>query len=237
MRAVTFALTLMALGLGTSSAFAAPLTPVLVDTCGQVVPQRVAAYLAADLDCSAYGGSIAVDVRKRSSFDLGGFTLTTGATFGISCPEGKCTIRNGTVTGDGLIGIAGIKTVLENLTVSMSGMIAAALDHGSIVRGSTIAGTATVGLYSSQGKQKTRIIDSTITGHRALGVSVIKADLLNSTVTGNMNGSECTTTGDSSCADLRSIKRPKLRDSTCGFSAPQQRPDCYGWCVCTEDLF
>jgi hypothetical protein len=235
MRALTIGLSLLALALCTSGALAAPLTPVLVDTCGQVVPERSAAYLAADLDCSAYEGQVTLDLGWRSTFDLGGFTLTTTAPNGVICYGGKCTIRNGTVTGDSTVGIAARKSVIENLTVSMSGMIAVALDDGATVRSSTIAGTANVGLYNAGGRKKTLIVDSTVTGHRILGVWVYKADLRNSTVTGNMNGSECTTTGDSSCADLRSMKRPKLVDSTCGFSAPNQSPACLGWCVCTED--
>jgi hypothetical protein len=233
---MAFGFILMALALGTSSAFAASPPPVLVDTCGQVVPEKAAAYLAADLDCSAYAGTYAIELEKRASLDLGGFTLTIGANYGIGCYEGKCAIRNGTVTGSGLYGVVGTKVLVENVTVATSGLLATSLNENSTLRGSTIAGTSTVGVHASGGKKKLSIVDSTITGQRRLGVWVYKVDLRNSTVTGNGTDPECA--GDATCADLFTARRPKLRDSTCGSSAVQgadPTPGCLGWCVCAGD--
>src|SRR5215207_4423663 len=82
MRSFSIGVVLAALVLATSTASGAPL-PVLVDTCGQLVPAKAAAYLAADLDCSAFTGATAVELGKRATFDLGGFTLMAGELYGV----------------------------------------------------------------------------------------------------------------------------------------------------------
>lgn len=217
-------------------AHAAPPTPVLVDTCGQVVPAKAAAYLAGDLDCSGYGGSDTLTLGKRTSFDLGGFTITTGALNGIRCDD-RCTIRNGTVTGAATSGLAVVRSVAENLTLTMDGIFGAVLDGNSVLRGSTIGGTSMIGVHSLNGRKKVTIVDSTITGQRRFGVWAYKPVLEGSTVTGNMIDAECA--GDALCADILSSRRPRVEDSTCGRSdnlpGIVAEPGCLGWCVCAED--
>lgn len=237
MRSLTIVFVLVALPLGCPSAFAAP-TPVLVDTCGQVVPEKAAGHLSADLDCSAFGGT-AVTLGKKASLDLGGFTLTTPSgegSYGISCDEGKCAVRNGTVTGAAMIGINGIRLLIENVNVSMSGLFAVGLGANSTVRASTISGTANVGVYESGSRQVTRIIDSTITGHGYIGVRTNKLKLVGSTVTGNGTSPDCASSPN--CADLFISRKPKLKSSTCGRSQTlpnDPTPGCLGWCICTND--
>ncbi len=235
MRLLTTALAILVFSLSPAPTFAAPV-PVLVDTCGQVLPPKAAGYLAANLDCSAYGGIATVSLGKKATLDLGGFTLTTDSPRGIDCNDGGCTVRNGVVTGAGEIGIVGIRMLIENVTVSMSGLFALSLGENSTLRGSTVDGTATIGLHSSGGRKTTKIIDSTITGHRNLGVWVFRAKLMNSVVTGNLNNPDCA--NGLTCADLFTARRPTLKDSTCGRSAVQgldTTPGCQGWCLCTSD--
>jgi hypothetical protein len=234
MRSILIGIVVAAVLLATSPAFPMPV-PVLVETCGQMVPAKAAAYLAADLDCSTFSGAAAVELGKRASLDLGSFTLTTGELYGVTCREGRCAVRNGTVTGAGYAGILGANVLVENVTVTMTGLFGVAV-NGATVRGSVIAGSGTIGIYSSGTKKKIRIIDSTVNGHARFGVSTYKVELHNSTVDGNLQDPDCA--AGALCADLLTTRRPKLKDSSCGRSQslPENPfPGCLGWCVCTDD--
>ncbi len=237
MRSSSFPLVLALVLLGAVPVASAQLS-VPIHACGQAVPPRAQAYLTGDLDCSSLGyGVVPITLGKRATLDLGGFTFTTGATYGISCDDGRCTVRNGTVTGAAEFGgIVGTKMVVDEMTISLSGILGISLGENSVLRRSTVIGTATVGVHQSGSKKKVRILDSTISGHGGIGVWVYKADLVRSTVTGNGTNPACAT--DPDCADLMTAKRPKLKDSTCGRSQTLPNdpiPGCLGWCVCTDD--
>lgn len=213
------------------AADAAPVD-VLVDSCGQVVPPKAHAHLAADLDCSAYAGNVAVTLGKKATLDLGGYTFTTGGSSGLDCSAGRCTIRNGTVQGSATFGIVAVRSSIESVAVHHGGLGAVSVDK-STIRDATISGTALIGVH---GNSKVKIAGSTITGHAIFGVWVPRVQLVDSTVTGNMTDPECST--GATCADVMASKRPRLKRSTCGRS--QTLPTdpfagCLGWCVCSDD--
>ena len=236
MRRTSIALALVAVSLVASPTHAAPLIQGIYE-CGQVIPPKAYAFLSTNMNCSGDNSLYTVTLGKKATLDLQGFTLTTGTGYGVGCPDGRCVIKNGTIDGNADIGIVATRSLVDNVTVNMGGPIALALNENSTVRGSTVAGSATIGIYNSGGKKTTKIVDSTITGHQRYGVWTYRAKLENSTVTGNSTDPGCGTSV--TCADLYTIKRPQLKTSTCGTSSVvgigDPSADCHGWCVCTDD--
>ena len=240
-------LLLAALILGCSSvAGAAPPAPVAITTCGQAVPPRGLGYLTADLDCTGFDGAIgSVMVSRGATLELRGFTLT-GGLFGVVCGElvprpdlppalqmGRtCKVDGGggtitgaeahgvliyrgqvsdvTITHSGQAGVASMnKMTLENVTITDSGTDGARSDRGAVVVGTTITGSGEDGLHAA-----------------------LSAKVLGSTLTGNGISADCAV-GDP-CADLATIRRPKLGlGSVCGTSRQIFTP--YSWHVCQLD--
>jgi hypothetical protein len=112
-----------------------------VTACGQIVPDRATGYLSADLDCSGFGGGAtnlldrgaAVNLGRKSTLDLRGFTLT-GGVYGVlgdnvrcgrdrhDCSPGPHEVFGGTVRGGSpgadRFGIGGRRLVVHDVTVT-----------------------------------------------------------------------------------------------------------------------
>jgi len=161
--------------------------PVEVNTCGQVVPGY--GFLAADLDCTGFTGGLlgygaAVNLSRRATLDLRGFTLR-GGDFGVICAEPCggasnalcsvpfCKIRGGggTIAGAVHTGILSDGVVLDDVTVRDC-------DRG-------------IDGYDG----KVRLANSLVTGN-AVGITTSRSVLLiNSTVTGNTQADVVATHG------------------------------------------
>jgi hypothetical protein len=243
MRPTSIALALVAVSLVASPTHAAPLIQGIYE-CGQVIPPNAYAFLSTNMDCSGDNNQFTVTLGKKATLDLQGYTLTTGPNYGVGCLAGHCVIKNGTIQGNAVVGIAATRSLVDNMTVNISGSIelplggsiALALSENSTIRGSTVNGSAGTGIYNSA-KKTTKIVDSTISGSQRYGVWTYRAKLVNSTVTGNSTDPGCGTSV--TCADLYTAKRPQLKYSSCGTSSVVGLgdifDDCHGWCVCTDD--
>jgi hypothetical protein len=212
--------------LAAAPAFARP--SVEVNTCGQVVPKGYLGYLIADLDCTGYEGAPgAVIVGNGGIFDLRGFTLTTDDTFGVYCGGltetngdlNPCTVMNGTITGGQTgHGIIGKRIKAANLVIDSAAVMGIFADGALKGENLSISGAGECGIRSDS---PARLVDSTITTNGQYGFCGKSVRLYGSTVTGN------------GVTDLRSEKRPFLKNSTCGSSESPNPP--YTWGVCTLD--
>ncbi len=258
--------------------------PVAVTSCGQVVDGD--GFLAADLDCSAYGPT-AIQMDGNGTLDLGGFTLSAGVTNGIAC-FGRCTIINGTVEGAGQYGIKGFgNLVVNNLTVrgcdrgvnarrlevtllnsvdnrfGVEALKKVTVTDSSFVgnwkavfgaRSAKLLGTTISAASTEDGSRgvnthrRAIVVDSTIGGVK-YAVTATRAKIDNSAIVDNgwgvwadaiklidtsVSGNGISPLCSSSCADLTSTAKPRLRNSTCGTSY-DLNPGGTNWGVCALD--
>lgn len=189
-----------------------------VTTCGQVVTGN--AFLSADLDCTGFAdqveippqGSIydpptqllgpAVVISKKGTLDLQGHTIT-GGNVGVYCPR-KCEIvGGGTIAGASTDGVLGSKVTVRDTTITGSGDVGLFVNYLLRVYDGTITGNAHATWYGD----KAKFVRSTITGNTEFGITGKRIELVDSTATGN---------GD---LDIGSVKKPRLKRSTCGTSS------------------
>jgi hypothetical protein len=231
---------------------APPLPDVEVTTCGQVVPAKTLGYLTADLDCTGFTGGpanveplyagAAVYLGKKSRLDLRGFTITGGrqgamcdalvCRYDKPCSKGPCEIFNGTLVGspDSVNGIVGYRPNVHHMTVSGFHFGVTAIDQLNL-------GTATVANNEVMGVagKKLTIVATAITNNGYFGVDGWTdrghgVRLIDSTVIDNGDGEFC---GLNPCADLGSVKPPRVRNSSCGTSF--QVGGSGSWGVCAND--
>jgi hypothetical protein len=234
-RALVFGLAFVVLTISGRAAQAQ--TPTPVTTCGSVVDNG---YLTGDLDCT--GIEAPLFIRHHGSLDLGGFTLYAGKG-GVWCGNfvpmpsggfegnfGKCTISNGVIRDSTFSAINGKKVIVKNVSILDSGDYGiqgfGGVPHSDRVEviDSTIAGSATAGVIATGVVLK----NSTVTGN-AIGIVARNAKLRDSSVAENGTNPACTT----DCVDLRTTRRPRLKDSTCNRS--QVVGGGGDWAVCTYD--
>ncbi len=163
-----------------------------VDTCGQAFSGE--GFLAADLDCTGFGGDALV-INAAGSLDLRGFTLTGGNLSAVYCSK-SCRIVSeppgGRIVNAALYGVNGdLDSVapeyspvrITNVTVSGNALDQVIANGTLTVEDSTIVGT---GNLMSNGVVGNRValVRSTVTNTDFAvfgfqGVSVIESDLSN----------------------------------------------------------
>jgi hypothetical protein len=216
---------------------------VPVTACGQVVPRGAVGYLTADLDCTGFDAmSAAVFLSRGARLDLAGFTIT-GANFGVICGElatpnggtidskGKCRVvgGGGAIVNSEAHGILANAITVTNLAiqdVGQEGIHAAGTVKFTDV---TITNSGTNGAHFSRGAKLTA---TTITDSAENGILANRrVVLVDSTVTGSgSNPAEC---DGPPCADIRSTRKPTVKNSTCETSARPDPP--FTWNVCALD--
>jgi hypothetical protein len=247
---IAFALAVSAAVLAPTAHAASPLPEVEVTTCGQVIPKKTLGYLTADLDCTGFTGApadidpiyagAAVYLGKKSRFDLRGFTVTGGKQ-AVICdaflrPNGKpvskgpCEIFNGTLNGtvDSVNGIVGYRPNVHHVTLGDFRFGITSLDQLDLGN-STVAGNEVIGVAG----KKLTITATAITNNGYFGVDGWTdrghgVRLIDSTVIDNGDGELC---GLNPCADLGSVKPPRLQNSSCGSSLKVGGSGTWGICA------
>ena len=222
-----------------TSALAAPPAPTPVTSCGQTVPARARAVLAADLDCT--GQPVGVSLGRGARLALGGFTLN-GAVIGVRCSSG-CTVTGpGTISGnstgvDGEAAVAVRDLVLSDFTVT-----AVDAKTSLTVAGSTITGAE----YGLVGRRSVKLEGSSISSSFG-GVSSPRLTMRGSTITGctrGFAGSRATlldgSTIDTSAAGpdaraLRTWARPRVAGGSTCIGRSESIKTGEPWGVCSQD--
>jgi hypothetical protein len=244
MKTLFSALALAILLVTSASAFE---PPVVVTTCGQVVPKRATAILMAALDCRGLTDGPAIRLEKGASLDLRGNHLS-GGQVGIACLTAcalsgpdcfvptKCSVRNGTVENSQQSGIVGGDLTIDDVTATNHPF--RGIDGGRRVKltGSTITNNGNAGVVAD----RLKITGSTITGNGVIGLGSIVATVRESTVVDNDASTSCTDPKAPPWYDIGTERHPRLRDTTCKHSfalTDQTPPNCTdgSWCVCSGD--
>jgi hypothetical protein len=217
--------TLVVAALAVSAAPSRVAAQTAVTFCGQEFAGD--GVLAADLDCTGFTSDIgaAVLILKKGRLDLNGHTLK-GANIAVGCfyhcEDGhycggrRCEVSNGTIDGSTSYAFFGAKAVtVKNVTITNVGQWAI---YGDTVKltDSTISGSQEIGVLGDSVK----LVRTSITGSSNYGITSHRVRLLSSSVTGN------------GIADLSTLRKPHLVDSTCGKS---RDADAHPWGVCTAD--
>jgi hypothetical protein len=225
--------------LAATSALAAPPAPTPVTSCGQTVPARARAVLAADLDCT--GQPVGVSLGRGARLSLGSFTLS-GAVIGVQCSSG-CTVTGpGTISGNST-GVDGEAAVtVRDLVLSGFTVLAVDAKTSLTVAGSTITGAE---LYALKGGRSVKLQGSSISSSFG-GVSSPRLNMRGSTITGctrGFAGSRATlldgSTIDTSASGpdaraLRTWARPRVAGSTC-IGRSENIATGEPWGVCSQD--
>lgn len=220
-----------------------------VDTCGQAFSGE--GFLAADLDCTGFGGD-AVVINSNGSLDLRGFTLTGGNLSAVFCSNG-CKIDSEPpggqlvnaadfgVNGDADDVTPGFAPVrLKNVTVSGNGFDQVLVGGNVTVESSTIVGNGNPFSNGVVGN-RVKIVNSSITDTDVAVVGVRGARIVDSQIGGTigpcivglnkptlLQGSSLT--GCGSLGVATGPKRLKMLDSLItgsggdGISAPNFTP-------------
>lgn len=221
-----------------TSALAAPPAPTPVTSCGQIVPARARAVLAADLDCT--GQQAGVILSTGSRLDLGGFTLS-GAVIGVRC-DGRCTVTGPGTISDSEEGIQGLTSVTVR-DVVLSGFTESAVRaRGALAAsGLTITGAALYGLAGLNVKADNCSISSSWGGvtarhARLRGITITDCTRgFTGTYVALLDGSTIDTVAAGPAARaIRSWKRPRIVDSSCLGRSEAIRTD-EPWGVCSQD--
>lgn len=168
------------------------ITATEVNTCGQVVSGS--AYLAADLDCTGFGGAaVTID---GGSLDLRGFTLSGGIGNGVTCTR-SCKISSdppgGTVTGASSYGVFGDFAGGDSAHIRVSDVIVhlngdgidSAAGSATVVDSTVSDNFGAIGVGVSSFKTS-KLIRSAVSGHPYAGVTgVDKIIAVDSVVSGN----------------------------------------------------
>jgi hypothetical protein len=236
---------ILALGLSCSSVAQAAPETVEITTCGQAVPRRAIGFLTDHLDCTGFTGAPgAVMVSRSATLDLRGFTIT-GGRFNVLCGElrpdrfgvdrlhidGKCKVVGGagTVIGAEAHGVTANTMTVTNLSILGAGQEGISARRNATLSDVVIDGSTDTGARIDH---VAKITASSITGSGESGISARKVILIDSTVTGSGLGPECDP--PARCADLVTVKRPRLENSTCGTSRSPDFP--FHWGVCSDDF-
>lgn len=222
-----------------TSALAAPPAPTPITSCGQTVPTRGRAVLAADLDCT--GEPLGVILFRGARLALGGFTLS-GADVGVQC-SGGCTVTGPGTISNNRIGVVGLAAVVVR-DVVLSGFTVMGVDAETALRvsGSTVTGAA---LYALSG-HTVKVENSSISSSFG-GVSADHARVRGSTITGctrGFAGSSASllegSTVDTSAAGpdartFRTWKRPRVDGSSSCVGRSERIKTGEPWGVCSQD--
>jgi hypothetical protein len=215
---------------------------VEVTSCGQVVPRKAVGFLTSDLDCTDFKGAAgAVMLEDGADLELRGFQLS-GGFFSVLCgtvlesdPTIIDTLSNCEVVGDGGSIVGALNHGILGHRVKASGLtIRDCFEQG--IEGSVIkvwdvvvTGNAGDGLRSS-GRSSVR--DSSVSTNATDGICAETIRLVRSTAIGNGYDLECVL---DPCADLRSPRRPRVKESNCGTSLGNPDENGSDWGVCQLD--
>lgn len=151
-----------------------------VNTCGQVVAGS--AYLAADLDCTGFGGdAVTID---GGALDLSGFTLTGGAGNGVTCMRG-CKVTsdpaNGTITGASAWGVYGdfaggdvAHVRVSNVRVEFNGDGIDASSGNATLIDSVVSNNVSAIGGGVSSFRTSKLVRTTVSGHPYAGVTASK---------------------------------------------------------------
>jgi len=134
-------------------------------------------------------------------------------------------------------GISAQSVLVEDVTISNHASAAITAQGRVVLRNATLSGNR-VGV-DFEGRQRLRVLayDSTITGNEEFGIVGRRISLRDSTVTGNGFIPGCDPQNSQNrCADLCSLRRPRLRNSTCETSTGKPYfQGGFDWGVCLLD--
>lgn len=151
------------------------------------------------------------------------------ATFGIRDEYGFANVRatNVSVTNCRGAGFTVGKLAASNV-VSSGNERGVVFIRSLKARGLTVSDNRERGIWGSTVvRSRLKAIDLVATGNGSIGVDVVSARLVDSTVTGNDSAGNA--------IDVSTMARPRLVRSTCGHSFRNVPPDFGTWGVCTGD--